>query len=170
MNPEQPLTVLRSPADPTVRLHIGTGDGHAIRVVPEGYGAHIAGDPSALINPTRPGNPLGAVHAAALGAAEVFKQTAQVLPARRVLHRHLRSCPVTLSSDLAAAPDLATALAVDLAQVGIGAIGTGIVLLLQALKAEGQLVAVDCQRFGSENPRNLLPRRRRRSSHGAVES
>lgn len=151
VDPEQPLTVTASPTNPGVQLHIGTGHFHAIRVVPDGHGAHIAGDPSAVITPARPASPLGAIYAAALGAAEAFKWTARVLPARCVLHRHLRFCPVTLSSDLTAAPDLPPALVFDLTQVGIGAIGTGTVLLLQALEAEGRLLAVDCERFGPEN-------------------
>ena len=104
-----------------------------------------------VVTPSRAANPLGAVYAAALGAAEAFKWTAQVLPARRVVHRYLRFCPVTLSSDLTAAPDLASPLVRDLTQIGVGAIGTGTILALQALRAEGRLIAVDCQRFGPEN-------------------
>jgi len=91
------------------------------------------------------------VYAAALGAAEAFKYTAQVLPSRRVLHRHLRICPVTLSSDLAAAPDLPLGLVLELALVGVGAIGTGIVVLLDRIGAQGRLLAVDNQSFGLEN-------------------
>lgn len=151
VDPEQPLMVTSSSADPGVWLHIGAGHAHAIRVVPDGYGAHIAGDPSVAVTPTRAANPLGAIYAAALGAAEVFKWTAQVLPARRVLHRHLRFCPVTLSSDLTSAPHLSSPLVCDLTQVGVGAIGTGTILVLHELRAEGRLVAVDRQRFGPEN-------------------
>lgn len=151
VDPEQPLTVTASLADPGVHLHIGTGHPQAIRIVPDGHGAHIAGEPAAVITPARSASPLGAIYAAALGAAEAFKVTAQVLPARCVLHRHLQFCPVTLSSDLTAAPDLPAAPVLDLTQVGIGAIGTGTVLLLQALEAEGRLLAVDCQRFAREN-------------------
>jgi hypothetical protein len=150
VDPEQPLMVASSSADTGVRLHIGAGHAHAIRVVPDGYGAHIAGDPSVVVTPTRAGNPLGAIYAA-LGAAEAFKWTAQVLPTRRVVHRYLQFCPVTLSSDLTAAPDLSFPLACNLTQVGVGAIGTGTILALQSLRAEGQLIAVDCQRFGPEN-------------------
>jgi hypothetical protein len=50
---EQPLTVTASPAGPGVQLHIGTGHSNAIRVVPDGHGAHIAGDPAAVITPAR---------------------------------------------------------------------------------------------------------------------
>jgi len=151
VDPEQPLMITDSSTDRGVRLHIGAGHAHAIRVVPDGYGAHIAGDPSAVVTPTRAANPLGAIYAAALGAAEAFKWTAQVLPARRVVHRHLQYCPVTLSNDLSATPDLPSPLVCDLTQIGVGAIGTGTILLLQALRAEGRLIVVDCQRFGPAN-------------------
>jgi hypothetical protein len=151
VDPEQPLTITRSCSDTTVRLHIGADHSYAIRVVPDGYGAHVVGDQAVVIAPARAANQLGAIYAAALGAAEIFKRTAQVLPARRVTHRYLRFCPVTLSSDLTAAPLLSSPLILDLTQIGIGAIGTATILLLQAMRAEGRLIAVDHQRFGPEN-------------------
>jgi hypothetical protein len=136
----------------SVRIHVGpTLEAPAIRIVPEGYGAHIAGSSSAAIRIRRPGNEIGAVYAASLGAAEVFKHTAHVSANRRVLHRHLRFCPMSLSSDFLAAPDLPIRREFDLTLVGIGAIGTGIVYLLNALGAEGRIVLIDCQRFALEN-------------------
>jgi len=134
-----------------IRIHVGTGDARAIRIVPEGYGAHIAGQSTAVIRPARPGNAIGAVYTAALGAAEAFKRTVGVVPGRRVLHRHLRFCPVTLTSDLSVAPDLPDGMNLDLALLGVGAAGTGIVLLLDAINATGRLLAADRERFGPEN-------------------
>jgi hypothetical protein len=153
IDPSRPLRIETAlPAEPAVRLHLGTSvPGRAVRAVPEGYGAHIASARTAVIRPSRPGNELGAAYAAALAAAEAFKHTAQVLPARRVLHRHLRFCPVTLSADLSAAPPLPGALTLDLSLIGVGAIGTGIALILSELPAEGKLLAVDRQRFAKEN-------------------
>lgn len=151
VDPERPLAIAPRPGSVGVRLHVGADSSQAIRVVPEGYGAHVAGDPGAVIRPARPGNAVGAVYAAALGADEAFKHTAQVLRGRRILHRHLRFCPVTLSADLGAAPDLPPGMVLELALIGIGAIGTGIVLLLNSIGAEGRLLAVDYQRFGREN-------------------
>jgi len=152
---ERGLSVVRglgATAENAVAVHVGpTVSRPAIRIMPEGYGAHVAGSPTATIRPRRPGNPLGAVYTGALGAAEVFKHTASVLPARRVLHRHLRFCPVNLTADLSAAPDLPEPLGLDLTLVGVGAIGTGIVLLLEALDAEGRIVVIDPQRFEPEN-------------------
>ncbi len=152
IDPDRSLIITNHLASTSaVRLHVGPRAEHAIRIVPEGYGAHIAGQRTAVISPGRPGNAVGAVYAAALGAAEAFKQTAQVLPRRRVIHRHLRFCPVTLTSDLTAAPGLPQDLELEIALLGVGAIGTGIVLLLNAMRATGRLLAVDYQRFRPEN-------------------
>jgi hypothetical protein len=122
-----------------------------IRVVPEGYGAHVAAMSSAVIRPARSGNALGAIYAGALGATEVFKHTASVLSTQRVLHRHRRFCPVTLGPDLGRALDLPSSVTLMLSLIGVGAIGTGITLILSELPADGALLAVDRQRFGPEN-------------------
>ena len=138
--------------DVTVRVHVGSSaSGRAIRIVPEGYGAHVAGARRAVITPARAANPLGAAYTAALGAAEVFKHTADVVSGRRILHRHLRFCPVTHSDDLGLAPDLTTQLILRLALVGVGAIGTGIAVILGELPATGFVLAVDRERFDREN-------------------
>ena len=155
IDPERPVKVKKAsdglPPN-AVRIHVGTtSPGKSIRIVPEGYGAHVAGSTAATIRPQRPGNPIGAIYAASLGAAEVFKYTAQVRPQRRVLHRHLRFCPLSLTADLSAAPDLPHTLTLSLALIGVGAIGTGIVLLLDVMDTEGLLVAVDRQRYAPEN-------------------
>jgi hypothetical protein len=142
------------PADDgrAVRIHVGASAPRGvIGIVPDGYGAHVAAASSAVISPARAGNALGAVYTAALGATEAFKHTAGVRPARRVLHRHLKFCPVTLSGDLSRAPDLPGPVTLSLALIGVGAIGTGIALILSELPAEGALLAVDRQQFGLEN-------------------
>ncbi|MGO8862082.1 MAG: hypothetical protein ACLQRH_15145 [Acidimicrobiales bacterium] len=155
IDPDRPLSVVNpsnAVADNAVRVHVGPSAATpAIRITPEGYGAHIASSPKAVIRPTRPANPIGAVYTAALGAAEVFKHTARVLPQRHVIHDHLRFCPFSLTDDFRSAPDLPDRLSFDLTLVGVGAIGTGIVLLLDALPAEGRLIAIDPQRFAPEN-------------------
>jgi hypothetical protein len=152
VDPGRPLQIERRAVASSVSVHVGpSAPRGVIRLVPEGYGAHVASAPSAVIAPRRIGNPLGAVYTAALGAAEVFKYTADVLAERRVLHRHLRFCPVTLSSDLGGAPDLPAEMTIDLALLGVGAIGTGIALALSELSLTGVLLAVDRERFGAEN-------------------
>lgn len=153
VDPERGITVdRRAPDDPTVRLHIGSDAPHGwIRIIPEGYGAHVVGPGRAGIPIHRPANPLGAIYAAALGAAEAFKHTAEVLPARRVLHRHLRFCPVNLSTDLDRAPELPGDLQLDLTLVGLGAVGTATALILGELQATDVLVMVDPERYDTEN-------------------
>lgn len=114
-----------------VRIHVAcTAPRGVIRIVPEAYGGHLAAMSSVVIRPARPANALGAISTAGFGATEVFKHTAGVRPARRVIHRHLRFCPVTLSEDLGRAPELPTAITLDLGLLGVGAIGTGIALIL----------------------------------------
>lgn len=138
--------------DRAVRIHVGSSAPRGvIRIAPDGYGAHVAAASSAVIRQARPGNGLGAVYAAALGAAEVFKHTAGVRPARRVIHRHLTFCPVTLSGDLSRAPEIPASIPLNLGLIGVGAIGTGIALTLSELPAEGELLAVDRQQFDREN-------------------
>lgn len=153
IDPERGLEVFDNLEEPMgVRLQVGTtAPNGAIRVVPEGYGAHLASDSDTQIRPSRAGNPLGAVFAGALGAAEAFKHVAAVLPGRRRLHRHLRFCPVTLSADLGAAPDLPEDLSFDLGLVGVGAVGTGVALILGELNAGGKVLLVDFERYGPEN-------------------
>ena len=151
IDPDRPLTIGRS-SEATVWLHVGAARGdQAVRLVPEAHGAHAAGQRNAVIRPRRPASALGAIYTAALGAAEAFKYTAQVRPARRVLHRHLRFCPVTLSSDLAAAPLFTAPIELALTLVGIGAIGTGVARILSELEVFGRVLAVDSERFASEN-------------------
>ena len=155
IDPERPLQVIGaadSLPNGAIRVHVGpSSTTPAIRIVPEGYGAHVANSVEALIEPTRPANAIGAIYTAALGAAEVFKMAAQVLPDRRNMHDHLHYCPLTLTDDLHLAPSLPDSLVLDLMLIGLGAIGTGIVLLLEELPAEGRLIAVDPQQFADEN-------------------
>jgi hypothetical protein len=153
IDPDRPLTIRHPvPAERAVRVHVGpSAPRGVIRVVPEGYGAHVAAMSTAVIRAARRANALGAIYAAALGAAEVFKHTANVLPARRVIHRHLRFCPLTLGSDLGRAPDLPSSITLVFSLIGMGGIGTGITLILSELPADGVLLAVDRQRFDREN-------------------
>lgn len=151
IDPARALTIGRA-REATVRLHIGTGRGdEAIRLLPEAHGAHIAGQRTVVIRPQRPASALGAIYTAALAAAETFKYAARVQGHRRVIHRHLRFCPVTLSNDLSRAPMSSRSLELALTLVGIGAIGTGIVLILSELNASGLIVVVDYEQFKREN-------------------
>lgn len=151
IDPKRPLRIGRA-SDPTVRLHIGTGRAdQAIRLFPDAHGAHVASQRSAVIRPVAAASALGSIYTAALGAAEAFKYTARVQTQRRVLHRHLRFCPVSLCSDLSRAAVLTLPGELELTLVGIGAIGTGVVLILAELQGSGLIVLVDYERFKREN-------------------
>lgn len=146
------LFVDASPADASIRIHIGTDAGSGwVRVVPDGYGAQFANDAAIVLRATRPANALGSVFAAALAAAEAFKHTADVLPEKRTNHPHLSFCPVTLSTDLALAPELPHAIDIDVALVGNGAIGTAEALILKAFRFGGRIIVCDPERYGPEN-------------------
>jgi hypothetical protein len=152
IDPEGPLDVATSAREATVRLHIGpTAANGAIRLLPDGSGAHVAGQRSARLQQAVPATALGAIYTAALGAGEAFKYTVRAQAGRRVLHRHLRFCPVTLSSDLARGAGSELKGELDLALVGIGAIGTGVALILRESSVSGSILAVDRQRSAAEN-------------------
>jgi hypothetical protein len=151
IDPQRTLIVARA-KNPTVRLHIGGGRAdHAIRLFPDAHGAHVASQRSAVIRPIAAASALGSIYTAALGAAEAFKYIARVQTQRRVLHRHLRFCPVSLSGDLSRAAMLTLSRELELTLVGIGAIGTGVVLILSELDASGLIVLVDGEHYKREN-------------------
>jgi len=135
------------------QVHVGTttSSPNAIRVVPDGYGAHVARAADVVITQSRPAHPLGSVQAAAFGAAEAFKDNARVLPNRRQDHDHLSWCPVALSHDLELAPIVAGTMWLDLALAGCGAVGTANALILAELDATGNILALDRQEVGPEN-------------------
>lgn len=152
IDPDRPLEVTDAYLRPAVRLHVGpTAPRGTIRVAPERFGAHLANHWRIALSLSQPAHPLGAIYAAALGAGEVFKRWARVLPERRLLPRYLRFCPVSLSTDLQAAPDLPDEIQLNLALVGLGAIGTGTALVLSAIEATGQILLVDLERYAPEN-------------------
>jgi hypothetical protein len=149
----RPLDVVdgRAPGT-TVGLDISTRatDGF-IRVVPEGFGGHVVSDDAVELVLRRDANALGAVFAAACGAAEAFKRIVVDKPGRATSHPHLRFCPVTLSDDPGGAPSLTVLTPLDLALVGNGAIGTAVALILCELALGGRIVACDPERFEPEN-------------------
>jgi hypothetical protein len=153
IDPSRPLALDQGESEATVRVHLGLEDrAGAIRVVPDGFGAQLAGDPEVEVSLGRPGNALGAIFAAALAAAEVFKYVVVDNPDRRTLHRHLSFCPLTLTNDTTTAPELRiTPNPIDAAIVGNGAVGTAIALILAELRLGGRLILCDHERYGPEN-------------------
>jgi len=153
IDPDRPITVRGSQpgeAADAVRLHVGPS-ARAIRVVPDGYGAHLLSDPTVTVTPSQTPNVVGATFAAALAATEAFKYNAEVREERRIIHQRLSFCPFALSSDMSLSVPLPSSMVLDATLVGAGAIGTAIVLLIGLLPATGQMTVVDRQAFAIEN-------------------
>lgn len=150
----RPLAVTDGPCrEARVQLDVGTvGEPGFIRVVPDGYGAHLANDPGTELVVGQPANALGSVFTAALGAAEAFKHIVVDKAERRTIHAHLSFCPVTLSDDRSTAPSLPPELTtLDVGIVGAGAIGTAIALIISELRLGGRIVVCDPEKYGPEN-------------------
>lgn len=146
------LVVDTTPDDVDVHLAIALiAEPQFVRVVPDGYGAQLANDPAVLLALGQPANALGAVFAAALGAAEAFKHIVVDKQARCTLHPHLSFCPVTLDTNTAAAPALSSSLPLDTAIIGNGAIGTAVGLILSEMRLGGRIVVCDPELYGPEN-------------------
>lgn len=98
------------------------------------------------------GNPIGAMAAAALGVADVFKRLICLDPSQGEL---LDGVSFSLWSYAVGSedpgPDLPQNLAVDLMLVGCGAIGTGTAYLLSRIPVTGGATTVDKQDYGLEN-------------------
>lgn len=147
----RPSAVAAVGTAPTVHVHFGLRAApDAIRAIPDAYGAHIASDATVLLRQHRPGNALGVTLASAFAATEVFKVVAAVPESRAGRHAHLSFCPVTLSGDVTAAPDLPV-LPLDIALVGIGAVGSASASIIGTLPLTGSALLVDRERFAPEN-------------------
>jgi hypothetical protein len=147
----RPSAVAVPETTPTVRVHFGLhAEPNSIRAIPDAFGAHIASDATVLLRQHRPGNALGVAVASAFAATEVFKVVASVPESRARRHPHLSFCPVTVSGDVTTAPDL-PALPVDLALVGIGAVGSASASIIGELPLTGTALLVDRERFALEN-------------------
>jgi molybdopterin/thiamine biosynthesis adenylyltransferase len=147
-----PATGVDVVAVPTgVHVHVGgEATGADVRVLPEGYGVRVV-DPEREIEPRRVANGLGIVFSAAVAAGEVFKRTAGVLPELGAPLRDLEFCPVTLGSDLLAAPDLVQSGDLILLLAGLGAVGSATTRILSMLGVTGAVILVDREVYAPEN-------------------
>lgn len=96
-------------------------------------------------------NPIGALSAASIGVAEVFKRLIALRPERGELCPGISFSFYEYGESEHAGPDLPSEIAIDAALFGVGAIGNGIVHLLSHLPVVGRLIAVDRQVFREEN-------------------
>jgi len=117
-----------------------------------GWLARVSSGGTSLPSVTDQSNPIGSLAAACLGAADVFKRLIRVKESRGRLFDGLQFSLHTYrcgKDDLG--PALPRDLPLDLLQVGLGAIGNGVVRLLSALPANGRVLIVDRQAFQDEN-------------------
>ncbi len=151
IDPYRGIVVTSNPVPPGVHVHVGTqAPQGAIRSVPHRHGGHLLVDPAVVIPKPTDVSGLGVVFTASVAAAEVFKTLAAVVPARRRSPGHIAFCPVTLGPDPARAPRLGGQ-EIELAIIGLGAIGTAEALILSLLPIGGHLLVVDPQAYAPEN-------------------
>jgi molybdopterin/thiamine biosynthesis adenylyltransferase len=164
---EQTLTVAPSVTEAvgitgpgvTTHVHVGleqcrdqacaSSSRSCVRVVPDGYGAHLVRD--GMIEQKRPPYATGHMLAAAFGAGEAFTIAADITVEPTTQQPVMSFCPVTLSDDLTAAPDLPAGTEIDAALLGLGAVGTAAVVILAGMGIGGSLLVADRQQFAEEN-------------------
>lgn len=97
-------------------------------------------------------NPVGALAAACLGVAEIFKTLLGLKEQRgKRLSRTTFNLLTYATDEAPAGPDLPEHVELDAVLCGAGAIGNGIAYLLAELPIAGRLRVVDRQTFGEEN-------------------
>lgn len=152
IDPERGVDVGTRAPPGAIRVHIGPQSMiPCLRALPEGHGGHVISDPSITVEIQRRASGLGCVTTAAMAATEIFKELVQISDARCRRTAHTAFCPVTLSADLYAAPELPDDITFDLGILGIGAVGTAVARLLSLLPMGGRVLLVDNQNFGVEN-------------------
>lgn len=151
IDPTNPIQVVSKAPEGAIRIHVGIEPDALIRVIPERYGAHLIRGSSSPNLAGYPAHALGCMLAAAFGAAEVFAEMIAAFPSRRNAEPHTAWCPVAVSTDTGAAPDLAGPITLDVDLLGVGAIGTAVVEILAESQCEGVIDLVDAQRFAREN-------------------
>jgi hypothetical protein len=121
--------------------HCVLADGHGMRLRTDGGQLRQLRAPSAL----------GIAFTAAIAAGEVFKTTAEVGPTRCVHLERLDFCPVSLSEDLTVAP-IQVGGQIDLALLGLGAVGTEVARILGGLGfGPASALLIDPETFALEN-------------------
>lgn len=117
-----------------------------------GWLARVSSERSSLPTDCGQANPVGALAAANLGVADVFKRLIRLKSSRGRLLDGLSFSLFSYQRDeLDPGPLLPADLPVDLLLAGAGAIGNGIVHLLSRLPVSGRALVVDAQKFHEEN-------------------
>jgi molybdopterin/thiamine biosynthesis adenylyltransferase len=117
-----------------------------------GWVARVSSGQTDLPGDCDQSNPVGALAAASLGTAEVFKRLIKLKPDRG---RFFDGLSFSLHSYQTGSddtgPSIPTTLLLQMLIVGVGAIGNGVVHLLSQLPLTGQVWIIDGQAFGKEN-------------------
>lgn len=116
-----------------------------------GWLARVSSGGASIASECSQANPIGALAAASLGVAEVFKRLIHLRPERGELSQGSSFSFYTYSESASAGPELPVTIPLDLVAFGAGAIGNGIVQLLCDLPVAGRAVFVDRQVFEVEN-------------------
>lgn len=121
-------------------------------VASNGWCAWVSRGPLPTVVSTTQSNPVGAVFAASLGVAEVFKILIDLRPERGA---PADGTPFSLftyrGGDGDPGPALPDRLDIDALLVGVGAIGNGILAILAEYRLAGRIVVIDRQSYGPEN-------------------
>lgn len=149
IDPDRPILVGSRPSS---ALHLQIGVDHAaadLSGAPDGHGTRIRRPGQSFPKLRHAGSGLGSVLTAAMLTGEIFKTVTGLRPGS---YRHVEAldfCPVMPFAPYEMVPEH---LHVErLALIGAGAIGTAIALILNELKATGELTVVDRQIFEPPN-------------------
>jgi hypothetical protein len=151
VHPDRVIEVRAARAN-DLRVDVGPRLRGGLHGVPIGHGYRIGWSTWPRAGRSRIGvSGLGAASTAAALAGEVFKEAAGVSGIRGRRPRSRSFCPVSLSARPEDGPDLPSEWCIDGAVAGVGAIGTGIALILSLLPIEGALLLIDRQIIAIEN-------------------
>lgn len=117
-----------------------------------GWLARVSSGQTGLVDDCNQWNPIGALAAASLGAAEIFKRLIRLKESRgHLLEQTTFSLYSYTCGGEDPGPSIAMAEPPRVLLVGAGAIGNGILYLLRALRWQGHVDVVDYQVYGAEN-------------------
>lgn len=116
-----------------------------------GWVARVSSRGQKLSDETGQANPVGALAAACFGVTEVFKRLIALRPERGEMISALSFSFYSYSESESPGPVLPDNIPIDLAVIGAGAIGNGIIHLLDCLPVTGRVGIVDYQSFQVEN-------------------
>jgi hypothetical protein len=130
-----------------------------------GWAARVSSRGKDLSGACGQANAIGALGAACLGTADVFKRLIELRPEAGELHDRLFFSFRSYRTDDDPGPEIIGPLDLDFLLVGAGAIGNGIIHLLGALPITGRVNVVDKQAYASENWGTCILVERRHEGH-----